>query len=74
MNFSNIYHHNSIGNNFIYVFKKLLKAFIGGFFIYILYNLLNLNLLLSKVIIDIILTIIFYLIFRNVGFRNEKKN
>ena len=74
MNFSNIYHHNSIGNNFIYVFKKLLKAFIGGFFIYILYNLLDFNLLLSKIIIDIILTIIFYIIFKNVGFKNEKKN
>lgn len=74
MNFRNIYHHNTIGNNFIYVFKKLLKFFIGGFLIYILYNLLNLNLLLSKIIIDLILTIIFYIIFKNVGFINEKKN
>lgn len=74
MNYINIYRHSNLGNNFIYVFKKLLKAFIGGFFIYILYNLLDLNLLLSKIIIDIILTIIFYLIFKNVGFKDEKKN
>ena len=74
MNYTNIYHHNTLGNNFIYIFKKLLKTLIGGFFIYILYNLLNINLLLSKVIIDIILTIIFYLIFKNVGFKDEKKN
>ena len=74
MNYINIYQHSNLGNNFIYVFKKLLKAFIGGFFIYILYNLLDLNLLLSKIIIDIILTIIFYLIFKNVGFKDEKKN
>ena len=74
MNYINIYQHSNLGNNFIYVFKKLLKAFIGGFFIYILYNLLDLSLLLSKIIIDIILTIIFYLIFKNVGFKDEKKN
>ena len=74
LNYINIYRHSNLGNNFIYVFKKLLKAFIGGFFIYILYNLLDLNLLLSKIIIDIILTIIFYLIFKNVGFKDEKKN
>ena len=74
INYINIYRHNNLGNNFIYVFKKLLKAFIGGFFIYILYNLLDFNLLLSKIIIDIILTIIFYIIFKNVGFKNEKKN
>lgn len=74
MNYPNIYRHNNFGNNFIYIFKKVLKILISGFLIYILYNLLNINLLLSKLIIDILLTIIFYLIFKNVGFKDEKKN
>ena len=74
MNYRNIYKHNSLGNNLVYILKKVLKIFIAGFFIYICYNLLNINLLLSKVLVDIILTIIIFLIFRNVGFKNEKKN
>lgn len=74
MNYRNIYKHNNLGNNLVYILKKILKIFIAGFFIYICYNLLNINLLLSKVLVDIILTIIIFLIFRNVGFKNEKKN
>lgn len=74
MNYRNIYKHNNLGNNLVYILKKILKIFIAGFIIYICYNLLNINLLLSKVLVDIILTIIIFLIFRNVGFKNEKKN
>ncbi len=74
MNYKNIYYHNNISNNLVYVLKKILKYFIAGFFIYISYNLLDMNLLISKVLIDIILTIIIYIIFRNVGFNGEKKN
>ena len=74
MNYRNIYKHNNLGNNLVYILKKILKIFIAGFIVYICYNLLNINLLLSKVIVDIILTIIIFLIFRNVGFKNEKKN
>ena len=74
INYKNIYKHNNLSNNFVYILKKILKIFIAGFFIYICYNLLNINLLISKVIIDIILTIIIYMVFRNVGFKNEKKN
>lgn len=74
LNYRNIYKHNTLGNNAVYILKKLLKILIGGFFIYICYNLLTMNLLLSKILIDIILTIIVYIIFRNVGFKDEKKN
>lgn len=69
LNYINIYKHNSISNNIVYILKKILKIFIGGFFIYICYNLMNINLLFSKLIIDISFTIIIYIIFRNVGFK-----
>lgn len=74
LNFTSIYKHNNIGNNIVYILKKILKIFIGGFFIYICYNLLDINLLFSKLLVDILLTIIVYFIFRNVGFKNEKEN
>ena len=73
-NYKNIYKHNNIGNNIVYILKKFLKIFIASFIIYICYNLLDINLLLSKILVDIILTIIIYIIFRNVGFNSEKKN
>ena len=74
LNYRNIYKHNKIINNIVYIFKKILKIFIAGIFIYICYNLLNINLLLSKLIVDILLTIILFIIFRNVGFKDDKKN
>lgn len=74
LNYRNIYKHNKIINNIVYISKKILKIFIAGIFIYICYNLLNVNLLLSKLIVDILLTIILFIIFRNVGFKDDKKN
>ena len=74
LNYRNIYKHNKIINNIVYISKKILKIFIAGIFIYICYNLLNINLLLSKLIVDILLTIILFIIFRNVGFKDDKKN
>lgn len=74
LNYKNIYRHNSLGNNIVYVLKKIFKILLGSFLIYICYNLLNCNLLISKVLIDLILTIIIYIIFRNVGFKGEKEN
>ncbi len=74
LNYRSIYKHNNISNNLVYILKKILKIFIAGFFIYIGYNLLNMNLLLSKVIVDIVFTIVLFYVFRNVGFKNEEKN
>ena len=74
VNYLNLYKHNNLGNNLVYLLKKILKICIGGFLIYIGYNLLNINLLVSKIFVDIILTIGLFLVFRNVGFKDEKKN
>lgn len=74
LNYKNIYKHNNIGNNIVYVLKKIIRYFTACFFIYISYNLLNINLLISKVVVDVILTIIVFIIFRNVGFKDEKEN
>ena len=71
VNFNNFYKINSFNKNLIYFIKKILKIIIVGFFIYILYNLLSINLLISKIIVDIITTVVFFIIFYNVGIENE---
>ena len=43
----------------------------GGFFIYILYNLLSINLLFSKIIIDVIMAVVFFCVFSNIRIENE---
>lgn len=63
MNYNSIYKNNLISRNALFLLKKIFRIILSCFFVYILYNLLNLNLLLSKLIVDFILMIIIALIF-----------
>ena len=63
MNYNSIYKNNLISRNILFLLKKIFRIILSCFFVYILYNLLNLNLLLSKLIVDFILMIIIALIF-----------
>lgn len=69
LNYKEVYKNNYISNNIIYILKKLFRIILSSFFIYILYNLLNINILISKFIIDLILLIIINLFFQNIGFK-----
>lgn len=71
VNYNNIYKINSLNKNIIYFIKKILKIIMGGFFIYILYNLLSINLLFSKIIIDVIMAVVFFCVFSNIRIENE---
>lgn len=70
-NYKNIYKHGRVGDNIIYILRKVLKIIIAGILIYILYNILNINLLFSKLIIDSILTFIMWSLFQKLM---SKKN
>ena len=70
-NYKNIYIHSGVGDNVIYLVKKIIKVIIAGILIYVLYNILELNLLFSKVFVDIILTLIIYLLFQKITFKNN---
>lgn len=65
LNYKTVYKNNLISKNILFILKKVFRIILGCFFIYILYNLLNINLLLSKFIIDLILMIIIAIIFNS---------
>lgn len=63
INYQSIYKYNLISRNILFLLKKIFRIILSCFFIYILYNLLNINLLISKLIVDFILMIVIALIF-----------
>ena len=63
MNYNSIYKNNLISRNILFLLKKIFRIILSCFFIYILYNLLNINLLISKLVVDFILMIVIALIF-----------
>lgn len=63
LNYQSVYKYNLISRNILFILKKLFRITLSSFFIYILYNLLNINLLISKLLIDTILMIIIALLF-----------
>ena len=67
MNYNSIYKNNLISRNILFLLKKIFRIILSCFFVYILYNLLNLNLLLSKLIVDFILMIVIALIFTSLS-------
>ncbi len=67
MNYQMIYKNNLIKNNLKLILRKIFRLVLASFFIYVLYNLLNINLLISKILIDIILASILTIIFRKIN-------
>lgn len=63
INYQSIYKYNLISRNILFLLKKIFRIILSCFFIYILYNLLNINLLISKLVVDFILMIVIVLIF-----------
>ncbi len=67
INYQILYKYNLISRNLLFILKKILRIILSCCFIYILYNLLNINLLLSKIIVDITFMIIIALIFTSLS-------
>ena len=63
LNYKTVYKNNFISKNILFILKKIFRIILSCFFIYILYNLLNINLLISKLVVDFILMIVIALIF-----------
>ena len=63
INYQSIYKYKLISRNILFLLKKIFRIILSCFFIYILYNLLNINLLISKLVVDFILMIVIALIF-----------
>lgn len=63
LNYKTVYKNNYVSKNILFILKKVFRIILGCFFIYILYNLLNIDLVISKFIIDLILMIIIALLF-----------
>lgn len=63
MNYEIIYRYNSIIRNIIFLLKKIFRIVLSCFLIYILYNILNINIILSKILIDFILMNLIALLF-----------
>ena len=65
LNYKTVSKNNFISQNILFILKKLFRIILGCFFIYILYNLLNINLFISKIIIDLILMILIAISFNS---------
>lgn len=63
INYKMVYKNNYLYKNILFILKKIFRIILSCFFVYILYNLLNLNLILSKILVDIILMFIIAYIF-----------
>ena len=70
LNYKNVYQNNYIHKNILFLLKKIFRIILSCFFIYILYNILNINLIISKLLIDFILMIIISIIFNNIVIKN----
>ncbi len=64
LHYKSIYINNFIMDNILLIIKFLMRIVLGCFGIYILYNLLSINILLSKAIIDVVLSIILFIIYK----------
>lgn len=63
INYNIIYHFNQISRNILFILKKIFRIILSCFLIYIFYNILGFNLLLSKVVGDFILMSLIALLF-----------
>ena len=61
------YKYNLVSRNILFLLKKIFRVILSCFFIYILYNLLNINLFVSKLLVDLILMIIIAIIFTSIS-------
>ena len=64
INYSSIYKINKISKNLLYILRKLIRVIMGCVLIYVLYNLIGVNLVMSKLIIDLVLIIIITLLYK----------
>ena len=70
LNYKSVYQNNYIHKNILFLLKKIFRIILSCFFIYILYNILNFNLIISKLCIDFILMIIISIIFNKIVTKN----
>lgn len=67
INYNCIYKYNLVSRNILFLLKKIFRVILSCFFIYILYNLLNINLFVSKLLVDLILMIIIAILFTSIS-------
>lgn len=67
INYNCIYKYNLVSRNILFLLKKIFRVILSCFFIYILYNLLNINLFVSKLLVDLILMIIIAILFSSIS-------
>ncbi len=67
INYQSVYKNNLITKNILFILKKIFRIILSCFFVYILYNLLNINLIISKLLVDTILMIIIAIIFTSLS-------
>ena len=67
MNCQVVYKNNLLFRNIIFLLKKIFRIVLSSFFVYILYNILSLNLILSKVLVDTILMLLITYLFTSVS-------
>lgn len=67
MNCQVVYKNNLLFRNIIFLLKKIFRIVLSSFFVYILYNILSLNLVLSKVLVDTILMLLITYLFTSVS-------
>ena len=58
INYQMVYKNNLLYRNLLFLLKKIFRIVLSCFFVYILYNILDLNLILSKILVDIVLMLL----------------
>ncbi len=71
MNYQTVYKNNLLYRNILFLLKKIFRIILSCFFVYILYNLLDLNLVLSKLIVDTIWMLVIATLFSLLFQKND---
>lgn len=66
INYQMVYKNNLLYRNILFLLKKFFRIILSCFFVYILYNIFNLNLILSKILVDTILMLLIAYLFTSI--------
>lgn len=64
INYSSIYRINKISKNLLYILRKIIRIILACILIYVLYNLIGVSLVASKIVVDLILIIVITLLYK----------
>lgn len=67
MNYQMVYKNNLLYRNLLFLLKKIFRIVLSCFFVYILYNILDLNLVLSKILVDTVLMLLIAYFFTSIS-------